>query len=156
MYYIKRLTKDLCDQLRIDALISMYGSGDTCDIQNVERTCFASEACAYKFNPSHLDSLLTSTYPYVIVRETSDKGLEFCACVAAERLRNTIPEFEHVAIQNGDIFIHTLCVDAKFRKQGLAKNLLDKLKHMHTNMYLTVAKGTNDHKVDFSLIVHTT
>ncbi len=144
---IEPLTADLCNTLRIEAMMSMYGD-QTCDIGNIHTSCFASEACAYKFHPSELDILLHSSHAFVVTTEIHGR-IAFCACVAADKCCHGIPEFSSVHANATALFVHTLCVDEKYRKHGIASALLAFLKRFGCDLYLTVATGEHTNHQNF-------
>lgn len=130
---IKRLTPTLCDEIRDQANHCLYGDG-TCDISNMD-SCFASEVCATGSSPrtKSIDELLLEEQAYMIVKNDSI----FCACVVV-RSRS-----------DGAFYIHTLCVNPKFRGRHIASKLIKRMQSKGYPLYLNVMHGENTHMSKF-------
>ena len=138
MIKIENLDRELCSILNASAFVSLYGS-NSCSIEDIKTSCFASESCMYDGGTSNLDVLLHCSYAYVC-RENDT----FCACVAANKCEyGKVPYFDDVKCSKDSLFLHTLCVENKYRKNGLATRLLNKIKKKNRPIYLTVLNGKN-------------
>lgn len=87
---------------------------------NLKESCFGAEACLYDLHIASLDDLLRCDYLFIALYHG-----EFAGCAAADK-------------KNDVLFIHSLCVNEKFRDQRVGSNLMDKFKSMHTSLYLNV------------------
>jgi len=146
MFQIERLTNDLCTELKVSAAVALHGN-NSCNIDAIEDSCFASESCMYGLTAPDLDMLLYSDLAFVV---TCDKSKNFCACVGTSTCKKGIPHFSHVKASNNALYIHTLCVDSKNRKHGFATDLLDKCKELSSTLYLTVATGKLGQRKDLA------
>lgn len=138
MIKLEKLDTRLCSLLNASAIVSMYGS-NSCSVEDIETSCFASEKCMYDGGASNLDVLLHSSYAYVC-RENDT----FCACVAANKCKDgNVPHFFNVRCSRDSLFLHTLCVENNYRKNGLATRLLNKIKKKNKPIYLIVLNGND-------------
>ena len=137
MFHVEKLTKDLCINLKVSAALALNGN-NSCEINEIKDSCFASESCMYGFTSSGLDALLHCDLSYIV---TCDRKNKFCACVGANLCRQSVPYFPHIVADKNALFVHTLCVESNYRKHGLATDLLDRLKEKNVTLYLTVATG---------------
>tara|TARA_A100001015_G_C15039732_1_gene738859 strand:+ start:2138 stop:2674 length:537 start_codon:yes stop_codon:yes gene_type:complete len=142
MFVLNELNEKLCSELNADAIISLHGNNQ-CDLETIHKSCFASELCMYGSTGPDLNMLLYCDYTYVI---TCNK--KFCGCVAADVCRNKIPNFPLVKFPQGSLYLHTLCVESKYRKNKLATKLIDKIKLKRVPVYLTVCTGKNGKRTD--------
>jgi GNAT superfamily N-acetyltransferase len=141
MYEIKQLTPNLCSQLNAAAIVALHDN--RCDLNAIQTTCFASETCMYGGSKPELNSLLYCNQKFV-----ATKNDEFCGCIAADPCNDKIPFFNNIPCKPDALYVHTLCVEQKHRKQGLATLLLDKIKDKNLPIYLTVATGKGGKRND--------
>lgn len=150
MFKLKKLNKELVNNINADAFLSLYGQ-DSCSIEEIKTTCFASEKCMYGGN-ADFDSLLDSSYKYVILNDEN----KFCGCVAAEVCSNgRVPHFYDISCSTDSLFLHTLCVDSKYRNKGLATKLIKKIKSKNKTIFLTVLNGKHGIKSDLEAFFQT-
>ena len=142
MFIMKRLNKDLCSELNAAAIISLHGNNQ-CDLDTIHKSCFASEICTYGSTGPDLNMLLYCDHTYVVTYENN-----FCGCVSADVCKNTIPNFPNVSFPHGSLYLHTLCVESKYRKNKLATYLINKIKTKKMPIYLTVCTGKNGKRND--------
>ena len=121
---IEVLTTELCSKIRANAAVALYGN-KTCNLENLNKSCFASESCAYNFNASEIDTLLYSPYHYIMVNHISDINIEFIACIAADEIYDNVPYFHNIRSNGKYLFVHTLCVESKQRNVGYARKRVD-------------------------------
>ena len=145
MFVLKKLNKNLCSELNAAAIISLHGNNQ-CDIDTIHKSCFASELCMYGSTGPDLNVLLYCDYTYVI---TCDD--DFCGCVSANICTNSIPNFTKVTFPKGSLYLHTLCVESKYRKNKLATALINKVKSKNVPVYLTVCTGKNGKRSDLQI-----
>ena len=144
MFTIKRLDKDLCTEFNASAILALHGN-NKCDINTIKTTCFASETCLYGSTGPDLNVLLYCDYTYII----TNNG-DFCGCIAADGCNGNIPNFSKIPCLKDALYIHTLCVEEKYRKNGLATQLLDTMKQKNRQLFLTVATGKGGMRKDLS------
>tara|TARA_B100000214_G_scaffold350498_1_gene304200 strand:- start:579 stop:1121 length:543 start_codon:yes stop_codon:yes gene_type:complete len=143
MFKLKKLDEQLCSELNAAAIISLHGN-NSCDLDTIHKSCFAGEICMYGGSSGpDLNLLRYCDHKYVIVFDN-----EFCGCIAANICEKRIPNFSNISFPPGSLYIHTLCVESKYRKNGLATQLLDKMKRKNKTLFLTVLNGKNGKRKD--------
>jgi GNAT superfamily N-acetyltransferase len=142
MFVLKKLNNELCSELNAAAIVSLHGNNQ-CDLETIHKSCFASELCMYGSTGPDLNVLLYCDYTYVI---TCDGN--FCGCVSADVCKNSIPKFPLINFTPGSLYLHTLCVESKYRKNKLATALINKIKSKGVPIYLSVCTGKNGKRND--------
>ena len=149
MFLINKLNEQICSELNASAIVSLYGNNQ-CSLDEIRESCFAGEACMYGFSGSNLYSLIHCACTYVITRNR-----EFCGCVSVDVCNNTIPSFPHIRVSEKSFYLHTLCIDSKFRGKKLATILIKKIKSKNIPIYLTVRTGKNGKRKDLKKLFRT-
>lgn len=150
MFKLKKLDRELVNNINADAFLSLYGE-NACSIEEIKTTCFASEKCMYGGN-ADFDSLLNSRYKYVILNYDN----KFSGCVAAEVCSDgRVPYFPDIFCKTDSLYLHTLCVESKYRNKGLATRLVEKIKSKNKTIFLTVLNGKYGKKSDLEYFFQT-
>ncbi len=146
---IFELTDALVDKYERTAAKAFNGDG-TCSLENMNRSCFASEFCAQGNTPAmQLRTLLHNRYSLVAVTDVLPDGSGalfnpsyfFVGCVSANP-----PSFEarrlFPRLPEDCIVISNLCVEDVYRGIGVGKRLIQAVltKYKNDQCYLIVMK----------------
>lgn len=138
--HIVELTADLASQLAVSGYDALSGNG-TCDLRDLEYSCFQRERCASRSLPLHLHDLLSSDHP--IVALSSDKTFLGCAAVDFHAKRQQYRFSQH-AIPDNAIMCWTLCVANAYRGCGVGHALMQHIRKFQRPLYLFIKKPNAD------------
>lgn len=135
---VSRLTPQLAKMLEKEAAEALNGDG-SCSIDNMEKSCFASETCSdSRFPDLSLEVMLAAQYAFVAM-----KGSMFLGCVTANTPRAHMKQF----LPQNVLLLSNLCVAYKARGQKVGKRLVDTIKQVAKEtaktLCLTVARSEN-------------
>ena len=120
------LTLDLANALHGDADHALNGNG-TCTRENMHVSCFAAERCANGCNGRnvYLHSLLEGSYYAFVCIDDTDATLRFVGCVSASLCSREIAELFSPSKRPDGLMLFNLCVDNRYRRQGVGARLMD-------------------------------
>tara|TARA_A100001015_G_C14905195_1_gene678027 strand:- start:474 stop:1001 length:528 start_codon:yes stop_codon:yes gene_type:complete len=116
-------------------LNELLNGDNTCSIENINKSCFASEACSRGYGFQSSKNILNSYETYVILKEG-----DVCGCFCTE-LNYKLDHFPEIISEKNSLFIHTLCIDSELRGKNIGSLVIKKLKERKVPMYLYVLNG---------------
>ena len=143
--HVHSLTSRLANMIAEEASKQLNGDR-TCKLQNMN-SCFAAEACNRGGTPCmELRELLAAQHPFVAITDTDSEGkmckeeeCRFVGCVSAgpasQMARSMYPNMEGNAL-----LLSNLCVSEEYRKCGVGRELIDRIRSLNKPVYLLVAK----------------
>lgn len=138
---IQTLTPDLARK-HAAACKQSWNGNQTCSIDNMQMSCFASEGCnrgnRSGSNAFELRSLLSSQIKLVV---TNEAGV-FVGCVSANACTNESHLsflFPQTRFDPGSVLLSNLCVNQSERGKGVARTIVLHLRKSHPKLYALIA-----------------
>ena len=118
------LTSQLAYRLEYAATKAL--NGDKCNLEDVKKSCFASETCGK--TSMKLRELMNHEYAFVAVDENNP--LEFVGCVSCNTGRTdrmVAKMFPNAQLHKDSIVIYNLCISYKYRGNKIASKLMNEV-----------------------------
>lgn len=144
------LTEHIVDMIEHSSNVAIDGDG-TCNRENMEKSCFASENCSLgtPLRALKLKDLLHQEVAYVTVDDNA-QGMQFVGCVSAAPASKA-SYVDYRGFEPGSIILSNLCVSSEYRGRGLGRTLVDRILDKGKPTYLLISKkglGSSNKEVD--------
>ena len=116
-------------------LNELLNGNNTCSLENMNKSCFASETCSRNYSFQSSKTILNSDETYVVLKEGEVCG---CFCIS---INHKMVDFPEIVPELNSLFIHTLCIDSELRGQNIGSRIIKKLKERNVPLYLYVLNG---------------